>query len=165
MNHTILLLFALPALACRAHEETHDVVRETERLELVAGGRAAEIHANGIALSLLVRKGSLAVSDDQIVTWVRNSAHAVATYYGRFPVERAAVEIMPVDGSEVGQGQETPYARMPSIRLTLGSRTRSLDDDWVLVHEMVHLAMPSLPDEQVWFEEGIASYVEPIARV
>jgi predicted metalloprotease with PDZ domain len=27
------------------------------------------------------------------------------------------------------------------------------------------MALPSLPDEQHWLEEGIASYVEPVARV
>jgi hypothetical protein len=37
-------------------------------------------------------------------------------------------------------------------------------DDWVMTHEMVHLAFPSVPDEHHWIEEGIATYVEPIAR-
>jgi hypothetical protein len=38
-------------------------------------------------------------------------------------------------------------------------------DDWVLVHEMIHLAFPSMPDDQHWIEEGISTYVEPVARV
>jgi predicted metalloprotease with PDZ domain len=29
---------------------------------------------------------------------------------------------------------------------------------------MVHLALPSLPDQHHWLEEGLATYVEPIAR-
>ena len=33
-----------------------------------------------------------------------------------------------------------------------------------LTHEMVHLALPSLPDPHHWLEEGLATYVEPIAR-
>jgi len=37
--------------------------------------------------------------------------------------------------------------------------------DWMLTHEMVHLTFPSVPDEHHWIEEGIATYVEPIARV
>ena len=40
----------------------------------------------------------------------------------------------------------------------------SLRDDWVMTHEMVHLAFPSVPHEHHWIEEGIATYVEPIAR-
>jgi hypothetical protein len=35
----------------------------------------------------------------------------------------------------------------------------------MMTHEMVHLAFPSVPDEHHWIEEGLATYVEPIARV
>jgi len=42
--------------------------------------------------------------------------------------------------------------------------TRNLERDWVLVHELVHHAMPNLADEHHWMEEGLATYVEPIAR-
>src|SRR5262249_33992924 len=31
-------------------------------------------------------------------------------------------------------------------------------------HEMVHLALPSVPRGHSWLEEGVATYVEPIAR-
>jgi predicted metalloprotease with PDZ domain len=36
--------------------------------------------------------------------------------------------------------------------------------EWVLTHEMVHLGFPSLARRHLWLEEGIATYVEPIAR-
>ncbi|HEY4037714.1 MAG TPA: hypothetical protein VGM15_02740, partial [Burkholderiaceae bacterium] len=35
---------------------------------------------------------------------------------------------------------------------------------WKLTHEMVHLSIPSVPRNSHWLEEGIATYVEPIAR-
>src|SRR5258708_1173251 len=35
----------------------------------------------------------------------------------------------------------------------------------MLTHEMVHLSFPSMADEHHWIEEGIAVYVEPIARI
>jgi hypothetical protein len=34
-----------------------------------------------------------------------------------------------------------------------------------MTHEMVHLAFPRVPDEHHWIEEGIATYVEPFARL
>jgi len=34
-----------------------------------------------------------------------------------------------------------------------------------MTHELTHMAFPSLPDEQHWMEEGLATYIEPIARV
>ena len=40
-----------------------------------------------------------------------------------------------------------------------------LNDDWTMTHEFIHTAFPDLPDEHHWIEEGLAVYVEPIARV
>ena len=41
----------------------------------------------------------------------------------------------------------------------------SLQRDWVMVHEMVHTALPDMPDRYAWLSEGLAVYVEPVARV
>ena len=53
-----------------------------------------------------------------------------------------------------------------TCRITVGQHA-SLDDlkkDWVLTHEMVHFAFPSVPERNHWIEEGSATYIEPIAR-
>lgn len=34
-----------------------------------------------------------------------------------------------------------------------------------MTHELVHMAFPDLPDEEHWMEEGLATYVEPMARL
>jgi hypothetical protein len=39
-----------------------------------------------------------------------------------------------------------------------------LFNDWVLVHEMTHLALPDVGPEHVWLSEGAAVYVEGVAR-
>jgi predicted metalloprotease with PDZ domain len=51
--------------------------------------------------------------------------------------------------------------------MRLGEHTteKQLAEDWTMTHELSHMAFPSLPDEQHWMEEGMATYVEPIARV
>ena len=53
------------------------------------------------------------------------------------------------------------------IRVGLGREvTRAqLSADWVLVHEMTHLALPDTGEEHAWLSEGIATYVEGVARV
>ncbi len=53
------------------------------------------------------------------------------------------------------------------IRIRVGTETTAteLADDWMLTHEMVHLAFPSMADEHHWIEEGLSTYVEPIARI
>jgi hypothetical protein len=33
-----------------------------------------------------------------------------------------------------------------------------------MTHELVHMALTSLPDENHWLEEALATYVEPLAR-
>jgi hypothetical protein len=58
----------------------------------------------------------------------------------------------------------------PRIRVAIGSSTRAEDlagngENWVMVHEMLHLGFPSVEESHHWMEEGLSTYVEPIARV
>jgi predicted metalloprotease with PDZ domain len=110
--------------------------------------------------------GELALPKEKILQWVATSAKAVSTYYGRFPVKSLKLLFVPVDGSRVRGGTTWGY-RGAAIRIPLGRET-SMDDlkrDWILVHEMVHLALPDMDERYNWLSEGLAVYVEPIARV
>ena len=110
--------------------------------------------------------GEIALPKEKVLEWVRTSAKAVATYYGRFPVRELKLLIVPVNGPRVRGGTTWGY-RGAAIRLMYG-RDSSEDDlrrDWVMVHEMVHLALPDMADRHAWLSEGLAVYVEPIARV
>jgi hypothetical protein len=51
-------------------------------------------------------------------------------------------------------------------KISVGRQTTMGDlyNDWELTHEMVHFSFPSVADSHHWIEEGIATYVEPIAR-
>jgi hypothetical protein len=97
--------------------------------------------------------------------WVRRCADAVAGYFGRFPLPRVELLLVPVAGDGVDSG--ISFAEpSPLVRIRLG-RTASHErfaDDWILVHEMIHLAVPRVPREQNWLHEGIATYVEAVAR-
>ena len=98
-------------------------------------------------------------------SWVIRSADAVARYFGRFPVPKVELLLVPEDGSGVRTG--VTYAE-PSllIRIRLGRDTTEAQfiDDSVLVREMVHLAIPRIPRAQNWLNEGVATYVESVAR-
>lgn len=98
-------------------------------------------------------------------TWVRTSADAVARYFGRFPVPKVELLLVPEDGSGV-RGGVTYDEPSLLIRIRLGRDTTEVQfiDDWVLVHEMVHVAIPRIPRSQNWLHEGIATYVESVAR-
>ena len=94
------------------------------------------------------------------------SARAVTTYYGRFPVNSLRLLLVPVDGGRIRGGTTWGY-RGAAIRIPLGrdSTEDVLQRDWVMVHEMVHTALPDMPDRYAWLSEGLAVYVEPVARV
>ena len=113
--------------------------------------------------------GTLNLSHDIILRWITHAAQAVTTYYGRFPVPSARIYIQPAPGSGVHGGSTWGnVGGSPAFtRIHVGEDTTpaQLDDDWMMTHELVHTALPSLPDDNHWLEEGIAVYVEPIARV
>ncbi|HEV7879209.1 hypothetical protein [Bradyrhizobium sp.] len=110
--------------------------------------------------------GEFALPKEKILEWVATSAKAVSTYYGRFPVKSLRLLFVPVEGTRVRGGTTWGY-RGAAIRVPLG-RDAGMDDlkrDWVMVHEMVHLALPDMEDRYAWLSEGLAVYVEPVARV
>lgn len=114
--------------------------------------------------------GSLDLPSPQIMEWVENAASSVATYYGRFPVPRDRILIQPAEDRR-GVMQGTTWGDVGGFpaftRIRLGQHTtmQDLTDDWMMTHELVHTAFPSQEDQQHWIEEGIAVYVEPVARV
>ena len=100
-----------------------------------------------------------------VLGWVTSSARAVTVYYERFPVSHLQLEIRFSQGRGVRGGRTTGW-NSPKITIAVGRSSTSADfaDDWVLTHEMVHLAFPSVAEEHHWIEEGSATYIEPVAR-
>jgi hypothetical protein len=100
-----------------------------------------------------------------VIAWVTTSARAVTVYYQQFPVSHVQIRIRFFDGQGVRSGRTTGWDGA-SIAISVGNSTTATDfaDDWMMTHEMVHLAFPSVADRHHWIEEGSATYVEPIAR-
>jgi hypothetical protein len=100
-----------------------------------------------------------------VLDWVASSARAVTVYYEKFPVSHLRMRIRIFEGRGVRGGRTTGWDG-PAISIAVGQSSSATDfnEDWVLTHEMVHLAFPSVPEENHWIEEGSATYVEPIAR-
>ncbi len=127
---------------------------------------ATDIAVEGGMIHLAFAPGRIELPKQTIVAWVKRSAKAITTYYGRFPVKSARVLIVPSPGTRV-QGGTTWGYRGGAIRIVLGSDASEGDlrHDWVMVHEMVHLALPDMEERYNWLSEGLAVYIEPIARV
>src|SRR5262249_46841970 len=101
----------------------------------------------------------------RVVEWVRASARTVEGFYRRFPVPRLAVIARPSSRDGVGFGTAMGNAGA-AIAIDVGAEARDEDfkHDWVLVHEMIHTALPDLLGPHHWLEEGLSTYVEPLAR-
>jgi hypothetical protein len=105
----------------------------------------------------------LPVPREAVVKWVRRGAVAVTTYLGRFPVKHLVVKVYGGGEEPVGGGVTHGSS---SIEVCLGRTVRipDLNDDWVMTHEMFHLAFPTLNRRYLWMMEGLSDYLEPIAR-
>jgi hypothetical protein len=100
-----------------------------------------------------------------VLGWVASSARAVTVYYGQFPVSHSQLRIRFFEGHGVRGGRTTGWdGAVIAIAVGRASSAADFAEDWVLTHEMVHLAFPSVPEEHHWIEEGSATYIEPIAR-
>jgi hypothetical protein len=131
-----------------------------------AGQMTSTLLIGGSKIDVTIESGELKVSQAELLHWVQSAAEAVATYYGRYPVPRVQLHIIPVGGSGVRHGQTFGYGGgLIKIRVGRETDARELANDWMLTHEMVHLSFPAMADEHHWIEEGIAVYVEPIARI
>jgi hypothetical protein len=126
---------------------------------------ATRLEVSGAEMTVAFAPGSLDLPRAQVLDWVLTAARTVTAYYGRFPVASARILIVPRAGRGVGAGKAWAY-RGAALRVAIGEQSAAADlaRDWVLVHEMVHLAFPAVPERHHWVEEGLASYVESIAR-
>ena len=135
-------------------------------------GFALPLHAAGE--SIAVKGGTINVEyigkaspalDQAATKWIKTSAHAVANYYGTFSVPRLTLRITLADGRDTSGGQSFGWqGALTTVSLGRDAKDADLTDDWILTHEMMHLAFPNIPDRYLWLEEGLATYCEPIAR-
>ena len=126
----------------------------------------AELNVHGATLHVRFGDADFALDRQAILDWVSGSARAVSVYYGRFPVSQTRIFIQPVPGKGVKGGKAfgKGTTRM-RVSLGIASDKQDLQRDWVMVHEMTHLAFPLLAQRHDWLSEGLAVYVESIARL
>ena len=120
----------------------------------------------GAVIETAIAPGQLQLSPAQVRAWVRRSVSLVAAYYGRFPVPRVVVMVVPGPGDGIGFGTAMGNGGA-AVLVWLGERADEdtvMKRDWVLPHELTHFALPNLPSHATWLEEGAATYVEAVVR-
>lgn len=95
---------------------------------------------------------------------------AVAPLWGRrLPSAALRVYIAPVPGQDEVVFGEVRALTGASLVVFMGEGFRPGDpdaahNDWVLVHELVHIGFPTFQNEGRWLSEGLATYYEPLLR-
>ena len=125
----------------------------------------ARVDVPGGIVDVAIAPGERDLPTSALAAWAERAGKAVAGYYGHYPVPRVLVLVLPTGRRAIGFGTTLGNGGA-AIMIWVGrsATTADLERDWVLTHEMIHTAFPNMPHTQRWLEEGISTYVEPIAR-
>ena len=138
------LLLVLVASTGRAQDSPG--VYLGERMPIAAFDRlpADRLTVPGGEITVAVAPGTLELPRAALLAWIQQSASAVAGYYGRFPAQRTRLLVVPGSGRSVSGGRSWGN-RSASVRIVIGAQATAADlaRDWILVHELTHLAFPS----------------------
>jgi hypothetical protein len=123
------------------------------------------IEVAGARLRVAVLGQGWQVERGVLLAWLREAAAAVAGLYDGFPEPEAQIIVLPAPGRRVAHGNAAQGGG-PSIALMVGTEitAEKMRDDWVAVHELLHLGMPTVDDSARWLSEGMATYYEPLLR-
>ncbi len=129
----------------------------------------AQVTSGGAAIEVTFAPGKFDLPRTSLLAWISNAANAVSEYFGRFPVPHPRVMVRASDGRGGVSHGTTFGGRGGFTRISVGQATteKQLDDDWMMTHEFIHMAFPDVSgesDQHHWMEEGMATYIEPIAR-
>lgn len=137
---------------------------DRRRIELP--GQSASSGGDPAVIDLAILGDGFAASNDALAAWVHDTALVDAGFWQGFPARRALVILLPAEGAK-----GLPYGRVlngagVTMMIEVGTEApaRALYDEWVLVHELLHVGSPFIRDTGAWLNEGIATYIEPIVR-
>ena len=158
---TMFLIAAL-VLSARARAGVCDADTLYPALHSASGTRSS---VGGGEIDVVFSGDAQGLDRALVLKWIETSALAVTQYFGRYPVARVGILVVAEAGARVVSGATYGFGES-SICLRIGRDVdaAALHDDWILVHEMTHLALPEVPRASEWLLEGNATYVEPIAR-
>ena len=156
-------LLILPLMLCIGYFSTLSQAADP-RIETLSETEFA-FDLDGSRIGVRIRDRVLREKKEMLLDWVVYSAETVHYYYDRFPVDSVDIDLQVTGGHAVRFGQAFGGER-PRLRIVIGENItpEMLQKDWIMVHEMVHLAMADVPQEHRWLLEGLATYVESIAR-
>jgi hypothetical protein len=141
------------------------LLRLDEAGPLILGTVDAKAIPGDPALTLAVPSGAMQIPNEQLAAWVSAVAESNRRFWARSPTDGGLVLLIPSPRGGV------PFGRVLSlggavVTVLVGTQATPQDlyDDWVLVHEFIHLGSPLMRDTGAWLNEGIATFYEPVLR-
>jgi hypothetical protein len=126
--------------------------------------------ASGCTVDLAPLDGRRRATREGMRRWIGDAVAAVAGLYGgRYPRARLQVLVHAAGDADGGDPVDLG-ATFPGggacLRTWLAADAgdERLPGEWVAVHELVHLAMPPIPEEDAWLSEGVATYYQEVLR-
>jgi hypothetical protein len=129
----------------------------------------SQLKVDGAVIDVSFTAGKIDLPQERVLAWIKTAAEAVTEYFGRFPLPHPRISVHPGEGRS-GIFHGTTYGSDGGFtRISIGQHTsqKELDGDWMMTHELTHMAFPDVAGEDGehhWIEEGMATYIEPIAR-
>ena len=127
--------------------------------------QGAKLQVSGSEIDVEFQSPVSGTLRELLLNRINLSARAIVNYYGRFPVEKVIITVIPQLGKGTSGGHTWGW-NGAQIRFGVGQHSTPADfaEDWITTHEMVHLAFPAQEERHHWIEEGQAVYIEPVAR-
>ncbi len=137
-----------------------------QRPGFVAFGRRAPrvlAERQGVRARVLRLGEGWRLDDDALEAWLSEAIDGIALVQGRFPVDELLVLAVPTAGDGMGFGMVRRGGGYSAIYMIGRHATpASLRASWVTWHELSHLQLPALPQEDAWLYEGIATYYQEV---
>jgi len=115
-------------------------------------------------LTLALPTGT-ALSSEVLAAWVNAVAEGNRRFWGRSPAQNGLAILVPSPRGGVPFGRVLSLGgSVVTVLVGKDATAQDLYDDWVLVHEFLHLGSPLMRDAGPWLNEGIATFYEPVLR-
>ncbi len=141
-------------------------IGDLEQAPYAAVGSFRRMHFDDApTLEIVVSGAEPSLGDARLSHWIHEAVENLRTFYDGYPVHHVLLIVHVQPGPRVG-GATTMGNGGASIEVRFGedATDHQVANDWILTHEMFHTAFPGLSREHHWAEEGMATYLEPIAR-
>ena len=156
-----VFVFILPLLVCAmVSAASASAVRGEQSLrEFSVGQSLVQVHFSDSFSQ---------AEQDKIVHWLQQHANAVTTLYGEFPIPIAKVRVE----KAVGSSEPVPWGqvireREEGVLVQVNPEFSQAEfvRDWTATHEFSHLFIPIPGNQDSWFSEGLATYLQNTLRV